>query len=118
MEEPSWRSYFQRELAKLHDLDEDNGNYGPNAPRLTLILRAKDLAKGIRNDRLPTPVVTATSGRAIHIAWAEAAKEFSIMLYPDEDEIEWLFRNTSGEVESGAVTTVDEVDYLVDRYLS
>jgi len=112
-----WRRDLEYELARLHGLPTDNGNWGPNAPDLGLLRKAAKLAIEIRRNDLPRPIVTATSDRAIHVAWFGLANtELSIVLYPD-DEIEWLLRAATGKIETGAVSEINQINSLVDRFL-
>jgi hypothetical protein len=107
-----WRRHFERELAKIRALPDDNGTWGPNRPQSSVI---EEVSK-IERDDIPLPNAAATSGGAVGVSWLKSGQEFSVFRYPDSNEFEWLLRSTTGTTESGTAFAVGQIAELIDRF--
>ncbi len=56
-----WREHYKRELAKLHKLSADLGNFGPKCPASQIFRLAEQVEQNLKVSDLPLPLVMATS---------------------------------------------------------
>lgn len=113
-----WREQFRQELAKLDSAPGNNGNWGPKRPEPSVIGVASRILDDVRYGKLPfrAVMVIATSEGGVQIKWHDPDREFSIFIYPDQT-LEFLYRNSEGQYQSGALRGTYQVNEYADRLL-